>query len=342
MNLETIVFENNTLIIINQRELPNRLSYSKLENLSQVINSIKTLEVRGAPAIGIVGSYGLYLEALLLSSENNLNLSTFLEAADRLCQSRPTAVNLQYAADRMVVTFKNHQSEPATSILDQLLQTAQQIHKEDRNACSNIGRYGADLIKNGYNILTHCNAGILATGGMGTALAPIYTAHAGGQHVHVYVDETRPVGQGTRLTYWELRQNAIPATLITDNMAGCLMQLNKVNMVIVGADRIAANGDVANKIGTYGLAILAKYHRIPFYVAAPTSTIDRHCQSGDQIQIEHRSKDEVLNFWHIESKDLYDVFNPAFDITPATLISAIITEKGVIHQPFIKTIKSIT
>jgi len=342
MNLETIVFENNTLTIINQRELPNRLSYSKLENLSQVINSIKTLEVRGAPAIGIVGAFGLFLEATSLSSEHNLNFSTFMEAADRLCQSRPTAVNLQYAADRMVQAFEKHQHETTPLILDQLRQMAHQIHEEDRDACLAIGRYGADLIKDGYNILTHCNAGILATGGIGTALAPIYTAHARGQHIHVYVDETRPVGQGTRLTYWELHQNTIPATLITDNMAGWLMQQDKINMILVGADRITANGDVANKIGTYGLAILAKYHHIPFYVAAPTSTIDRHCQGGDQIEIEHRNKDEILNFWRIENIDQYEVFNPAFDITPSTLITAIITERGVIHKPFSKTIKSIT
>lgn len=342
MNLETIVFENNTLVIINQSELPNHLSYSKLNNLSQVINAIKTLKVRGAPAIGIVGAYGLYLEALLLTEKDNLNLTSFMNAADQLCQSRPTAVNLQYAADRMVVVYRNHSGERTASILDQLLKTARQIHEEDRKACLNIGRYGADLIQDGYNILTHCNAGMLATGGMGTALAPIYTAYSAGKRLQVFVDETRPVGQGARLTYWELQQNAIPATLITDSTAGYLMQLNKVNMVIVGADRIAANGDVANKIGTYGLAILAKYHRIPFYVAAPTSTIDRHCPGGDQINIEHRCKEEVLNYWNIERMDLYNVFNPAFDITPATLISAIITEKGVIHQPFIETIKSIT
>ena len=198
----------------------------------------------------------------------------------------------------------------------------------------------AELIESKDNILTHCNAGILATGGIGTALAPIYSASSKGKKVHVYVNETRPVGQGTRLTYWELKKNNIPATLLADNMSASLMQDNKINLVIVGADRIAANGDVANKIGTYALAVLSKYHQVPFYVAAPTSTFDMTKKNGLEIPIEIRNKNEVLDFWNIKNKELYDVYNPAFDVTPSKLIAGIITEKGIIRKPYKQNIKS--
>jgi methylthioribose-1-phosphate isomerase len=340
MNIETIVFENNTLKIINQAELPGKFVYLELLTLPEVIDSIKTLKVRGAPAIGIVAAYGLYIHAGNLSKQDLLDIDTLRNDAMLLADSRPTAVNLKWAVEKMVDTFIRHQDLPDSQILQQLKNIALSIHQDDKDACRAIGEYGSKVISDSVNILTHCNAGILATGGIGTALAPIYTAHQVGKRVHVYVDETRPVGQGARLTYWELNQNEVPATLVADNMAASLMQSHKIDMVIVGADRIATNGDIANKIGTYSLAVLADYHKIPFYVAAPVSTFDNKINSGADIPIEVRSPDEILDFWKIDSNS-YEVFNPAFDITPHNLISAIITENGIIHKPYKKNIKKI-
>jgi methylthioribose-1-phosphate isomerase len=340
MNLETILFENNTLRIINQTELPELLNYIELTNLDETINSIKNLQVRGAPAIGIVAAYGFYIHAKNLNKVGKLTKSNLLEAVNLLKRSRPTAVNLQWAIDKMIDVFQENQKLPISDILNSLKISAQMIHAEDKNACALIGKFGSKFISDSVSILTHCNAGILATGGIGTALAPVYTAHQAGKKIHVFVDETRPVGQGARLTYWELNQNQVPATLITDNMAASIMQSNKIDLVIVGADRIASNGDVANKIGTYGLAVLADYHKIPFYVAAPTSTIDLDIESGSSIPIEERQSDEITAFWNIMSSENYNVYNPAFDVTPNHLISAIITEKGVIHRPVKENLKN--
>jgi len=341
MNIETIQFENNTLRIINQAELPGKFNYLELQTLEEVIKSIKTLQVRGAPAIGIVAAYGLYIHAKNLYNQNMLNQKKIYEGAGLLVHTRPTAINLKWAIDNMLDSFIKVTENSTLEVLDRLKESAIRIHNDDKEACAAIGRYGSGLISDSMNILTHCNAGILATGGMGTALAPVYTANILGKNVHVYVDETRPVGQGARLTYWELNQNRIPATLVTDNMAASLMQSQKIDMVIVGADRIAANGDIANKIGTYGLAVLSKYHRIPFYVAAPTSSIDMNIKCGQDIPIEERSAKEITDFWKIES-DEYKVFNPAFDITPNLLISALITEKGIIRKPIKRNLKFIT
>ena len=340
MNIETILFENNTLKIINQAELPGKFNYLELSNLDKVIESIKTLQVRGAPAIGIVAAYGLYIYARNLYKKNILDLDNFSNGVNLLVHVRPTAVNLKWAVDIMLNTFIGALERSNSELLDLLRESAIKIHQDDKEACAAIGKYGSEFISDSMNILTHCNAGILATGGMGTALAPIYTAHNAGKKVHVYVDETRPVGQGARLTYWELKQNQVPATLITDNMPASLMQSKNIDMVIVGADRIASNGDVANKIGTYGLAVLAEYHKIPFYVAAPTSTFDKDIDCGTNIQIEERSKEEIINFWKIDD-DKYKVFNPAFDITPNNLISAIITENGIINKPIKENIKNL-
>ena len=340
MNIETILFENNTLKIINQAELPGKFNYLELSNLDKVIESIKTLQVRGAPAIGIVAAYGLYIYARNLYKKNILDLDNFSNGVNLLVHVRPTAVNLKWAVDIMLNTFIGALERSNSELLDLLRESAIKIHQDDKEACAAIGKYGSEFISDSMNILTHCNAGILATGGMGTALAPIYTAHNAGKRVHVYVDETRPVGQGARLTYWELKQNQVPATLITDNMPASLMQSKNIDMVIVGADRIASNGDVANKIGTYGLAVLAEYHKIPFYVAAPTSTFDKDIDCGTNIQIEERSKEEIINFWKIDD-DKYKVFNPAFDITPNNLISAIITENGIINKPIKENIKNL-
>ncbi|HES60181.1 MAG TPA: S-methyl-5-thioribose-1-phosphate isomerase [Caldithrix sp.] len=338
--METIVFENNTLKIIDQTVLPNKLNYLELLTLEEVINSIKTLKVRGAPAIGIVAAYGLYLHAGNLLKKNMLNMDSFCTDARVLANARPTAVNLSWAVDEMLNTFINYQDSDGHEILEKLKASAIVIHQKDKESCLAIGKLGSELISDSMNVLTHCNAGILATGGIGTALAPIYTAYNSGKRVHVYVDETRPVGQGARLTYWELRQNGIPATLITDNMAASLMQSKNIDLVIVGADRIAANGDVANKIGTYALAVLADFHKIPFYVAAPTSTIDKTITSGREIPIEERLSEEILNFWGIDSNSV-KVYNPAFDITPHNLITAIITEKEIINKPIKDNLKMI-
>ena len=341
MNLETVRFENNALKIINQQVLPNTFEYIDLNTIDSVIDSIVSLKVRGAPAIGIVAAYGLYIHALFLSEHGSLNMDTFSNAAKKLKNARPTAVNLEWAINRMCLVFENNQSNTDEQILRVLLNTAISIHEEDKKFCNKIGQYGAGLIKDHQNILTHCNAGILATGGRGTALAPVYTAKDQGKHIHIFVDETRPVGQGARLTYWELSQNQIPATLISDNMVASLMLQDKIDIVLVGADRIATNGDIANKIGTYGIAVLAKYHKVPFYVAAPSSSFDFSIENGQEIIIEQRDKREILDFWDITNKDKYEVYNPAFDITPNDLISGIITEKGIISKPYKQNIKTI-
>jgi methylthioribose-1-phosphate isomerase len=276
-----------------------------------------------------------------LIKSNIFGEKKLLSAAERLKRSRPTAVNLQWAVDRMTTAYR--QNKPAgntAELLSILKNTALNIHDEDRLSCRQIGEFGSAMVKNNFNILTHCNAGILATGGIGTALSVIYTAAEQKKKIHVYVDETRPVGQGARLTFWELTANSIPATLIADNMAGSLMKDGKIDMILVGADRIALNGDTANKIGTYPLSVLASYHKIPFYVAAPISTFDKSINSGEEIPIEYRNKNELLSFWNIREDIQGSVYNPAFDVTPADLISGIITERGILRKPLEKTIKT--
>jgi len=342
MKIETIKFENDLLSIIDQTILPNTFEYIFLSKLEDVIDAIKKLKVRGAPAIGITAAYGLYIHIRSLKMLNKLCLDEIISAADLIKNTRPTAVNLQRAVDKMILAYKkNYQIIDTEKLLSVLKNTAIKIHEEDRKSCRRIGINGAAVIKNDFNILTHCNAGILATGGMGTALSVIYEAVNQSKKVHVYVDETRPVGQGARLTFWELTMNDIPSTLITDNMAGSLMKDGKVDLIVVGADRIAINGDTANKIGTYSLAVLAAYHNIPFYVAAPLSTFDKNLQNGSKIPIEYRDENEVLTCWNIKepASTSGKIYNPAFDITPAHLISGIITEKGILKKPFKLSIK---
>ncbi len=342
MKIETIKFENDRLSIIDQSVLPNTFIYINLNTLEDIISAIKQLKVRGAPAIGITAAYGFYIHLRSLKEKNKLNDHEALTAAEMLKASRPTAVNLSWAVDKMLEVYKTaNKLNDKQAMLAALRQTAMQIHEADRQSCRQMGSFGAQLVGDGFNILTHCNAGILATGGMGTALSVIYSAAGQNKKVHVYVDETRPVGQGARLTFWELSENGIPATLIADNMAGSLMEKGKIDMVVVGADRIALNGDTANKIGTYPLAVLAKYHNIPFYVAAPISTFDVELKNGAEIPIEYRDKKELLSFWGIKDSIAGDVYNPAFDVTPADLISGIITEKGVLKKPFNISIKTI-
>lgn len=328
MNLETIIFKNNTLKIIDQQLLPNQLHYVALETIDDVIEAIRCLKVRGAPAIGVVAAYGIYIHADNLYQNDAFTPEALGNSARQLKATRPTAVNLQWAVDRMMYVLNDHADDPH-GIVPLLKKTAIGIHEDDKSRCSAIGENGESLIPNGASVLTHCNAGALATGGSGTALSVIYKAVEHGKKVHVYVDETRPVGQGVRLTYFELKHNGVPATLISDNMAGTLMQQKLIDMVLVGADRVALNGDIANKIGTYTLAVLAHYHSIPFYVAAPLSTFDSAIESGRKIPIEEREPDEILKFWNIDSALNYEVYNPAFDITPARLIKGIITEEGI-------------
>ena len=331
MNLETISFKNNTLKILDQTLLPNRQAYHVLSQLDEVINAIKSLKVRGAPAIGIVAAYGLYVHAEHLQKKGRLSLDTLRQGADELKKARPTAVNLLWAVDRLLKAVSAETD--SQNMLQTLRAQAIRIHEEDKAMCQRIGEHGSRLVPQKANILTHCNTGFLATGGIGTALGVVYKAFEQGKEVHVFVDETRPVGQGARLTYWELQQNGVPATLITDNMAAFLMKQKQVDLVITGADRITANGDTANKIGTYGLAILARHHGIPFYIAAPSSTFDLSLSSGAQIPIEQRPGDEILKCWQIAPSQNYRMYNPAFDVTDHELIDGIITELGIIENP---------
>ena len=340
MNLETIRFKNNRLSILDQTLLPHQAKYLTLRHIDQVVEAIQSLRVRGAPAIGIVAAYGLVVHALNLKNNGHLNFEALSLAGEKLKQARPTAVNLAWAVERMLSKVKNMTDQE--KIVEQLHQEALNIHQEDRDTCNKIGNFGSQLLKNKSRILTHCNTGFLATGGIGTALGVVYKAVEQNKQVHVFVDETRPVGQGARLTYWELQQAQIPATLISDNMAGFLMKQGKIDIVITGADRIARNGDTANKIGTYSLAVLAHFHQIPFYIAAPVSTFDFSIDSGNQIPIEQRPKEEILKFWNLPVNDSFQVYNPAFDVTPAELISGIITEFGIITKPFKENITKIT
>ncbi len=319
----TLKWEGDFLLILDQRRIPHKAEFLECRDHEEVAQAIKSMAVRGAPAIGIAAAYGVVLGV------KKLSLSSIDLIIDVLSKTRPTAVNLFWALERM-----RERAKTATSWED-LLEEAKKIHEEDIRANKKMGEYGADLVPDNAGILTHCNAGALATGGFGTALGVIRSAVLKGKKVKVYADETRPVLQGARLTTWELMMDNIDVTLITDNMAGYLMSKREIDLVIVGADRIAANGDVANKIGTYSLAVLANHHGIPFYVAAPVSTIDINIPSGKDIPIEERNPKEVVEIAGVRiAPEGVKVFNPAFDITPAELVSAIITEKGVLRPPF--------
>ena len=323
------------LVMIDQTRLPGELVELECRDLETVWEAIKSLRVRGAPAIGIAAAYGVTigLQDLAADDDSCSKLFSRLESVvTRLAESRPTAVNLFWALNRLkVAAQKLRPSHSTVEIREALLAEAQSIHEEDRATCHAIGRYGAELLADGSGVLTHCNAGGLATAEYGTALAAFFVAQDMGKQVHVYVDETRPLLQGSRLTAWELAQRGIEATLICDSMAAQVMREGRVQAVITGADRIAANGDSANKIGTYSIAVLAQAHGIPFYIAAPTSTFDLSIASGEEIPIEQRSPDEITSgFGRRTAPEGVDVYNPAFDVTPAKYIRAIITERGVI------------
>jgi methylthioribose-1-phosphate isomerase len=321
--ISPFTYENDTFSILDQRSLPGEEKWIVCKNATQVANAIKTLAVRGAPAIGIAAAFGCALEAR--------NGRADLEKASRLLiKARPTAVNLAWAVDRVTQAMKDY---PDDFLADAALREAFDIWEEERLANEAIAKLGASLFKRGkaYTLLTHCNAGSLATGGIGTALGVIKVLRSQGKLERVYMDETRPLLQGARITAYEMDREGIPSTLITDSTAGWLMKLGRIDAVIVGADRIARNFDTANKIGTYSLAVLAKAHGIPFYVAAPASTFDQKTETGAQITIEERGGDEVRTFHGQACATEVDVFNPAFDVTGHELITAIITEKEIFH-----------
>lgn len=321
--------------IVDQTSLPALLKYVDCCTVDELADAIRRLRVRGAPALGIAGAYGLALAAHLSQALAAAALLADLEcAAYTLRSTRPTAVNLPWALRSVIFAARSAPADVA-SIKAAVLHAAQHIEAENEEAYRRMGMHGAELLRDGMNVLTHCNAGPLACGGIGSALGILYTAHSRNNRIHVWVDETRPMLQGARLTTWELEQWGIPYTLIADNMAASLMLSGRVDAVLVGADRIAANGDVANKIGTYGLAALAHAHGIPFYVAAPSSTIDLDINSGADIRIEEREAAEVTQLGDSRLAPRgAAVYNPAFDVTPARLVSCIITESGLIRPPF--------
>ena len=334
----SVEWRNNTLVLLDQRKLPKIEEVVLCTAIEEVFDGIKTLTVRGAPAIGIAAAYGL-----LVGSHNKVasNIrADFNERCDYLISARPTAVNLAWAVNRMRDCEQRCQNE--SSLFADLLKEAQSIHEEDKVACNAIADVGLSLVEAHPNLLTHCNAGSLAVSELGTALAPIYRAHQKGVKVHVYVDETRPLLQGARLTAYELHRNDVDCTLISDNMAAHIMSEGKVDMVIVGADRIAANGDAANKIGTMNLAILCQYFSIPFYVAVPLSTVDIETTSGDDIEIEERDASEVKEYaGQMVAPVGVAARSPAFDVTPHTLITGIITDAGLLESPYIESIAKV-
>ncbi len=324
-----------SLFLIDQTLLPTEFTEIECWTAEDVWEAIKVLRVRGAPAIGVAAAYGVIVGTREYrdSTRDEFN-ARLAEVAKYLAGSRPTAVNLFWALDRMTNVASQNQTMTAAEVHDRLFDEANAINDQDREMCLAIGRHGSQLIESGTGVLTHCNAGGLATAGDGTALSVFFAAANEGKSIRVYADETRPLLQGARLTAWELQQRGIPVTVICDNMAAQVMKEGRIAAVVTGADRIAANGDAANKIGTYGVAVLAKAHNIPFYVAAPSSTFDLSLDHGDEIPIEQRSRDEVaMGFGKQTVPDKVDVYNPAFDVTPAALITAIITERGIIRNP---------
>jgi len=334
---------DGSLRLLQQTMLPEKVAFLDIEDVDETVRAIRRLDVRGAPAIGCAAAYGVVLG---LRASKARTTRAFLRDLDRvrekLAASRPTAVNLFWALDRMdrVARSLDFEAMGRDAILERLLDEARAIHAEDEELCRAIGEHGASLLESGATVLTHCNAGALATGGLGTALAVIYRAAEAGKRVRVFADETRPLLQGARLTSWELKRAGIDVTVICDNAAAAIMATEKVDHVVVGADRIALNGDVANKIGTYGLAILAHAHRIPFWVAAPTTTFDRRLRTGKEIPIESRAEDEIKSGLGRRTvpRDV-SVRNPAFDVTPSKYIAGIITERGIIRAPYERNIR---
>jgi methylthioribose-1-phosphate isomerase len=338
--IQTLEWTKSGVVFIDQTKLPTEEVYVTCTTHQQVADAIRNMVVRGAPAIGVAAAMGIALGVKNSKAENGADLKKDL---DQICetirQTRPTAVNLFWAIRRMTEKFESLRIRPIAQIQQALIEESQRMHAEDIAANQAMGRHGATLMPSSGGVLTHCNAGALATAGYGTALGVIRAAVEAGKKIHVYADETRPFLQGSRLTAWELMKDGIPTTVISDNMAGVMMQQGKIGAIVVGADRIAANGDVANKIGTYTVAVLAKEHGIPFYVAAPISTVDLATPDGSKIPIEQRNPREVT---HIAGKQMtpdgVKVENPAFDVTPARYVTAIITERGIARAPYTESL----
>jgi len=335
-NEEGIGLLPGKLRLIDQTLLPQELVFIETDDLEEIFDAILRLCVRGAPAIGCAAALGLAAVAQHIDTDSAEDFFNAVKvAADRLAESRPTAVNLFWALDRSCSHLRKCGQTSIGELKLALVRIGLEILEEDIRMCRSIGEHGRDLIQDGMGVITHCNAGALATGDFGTALSPMYAAHEAGRKFTVYSDETRPLLQGSRLTAWELNRSGVDVVTICDNMAAQVMKEGKIDLVIVGSDRIAANGDIANKIGTYGLAILAKHHNIPFYVAAPYSTIDTSLATGDLIPIENRDPEEVRNFGARRTAPAaVKVYNPAFDVTPHELIAGIITESGLHRPPF--------
>jgi methylthioribose-1-phosphate isomerase len=327
------------VIMLDQRLLPHKEIHRVCRDYKEVAAAIRQMIIRGAPAIGVAAAMGVALGALKSRAKDFDQ--DFQEIVSTLAKTRPTAVNLFWALERMRKVYLENRERGIETVKRLLKVEAQKIHKEDIAANKEMGKFGAGLLSDAKHVMTHCNAGALATAGYGTALGVIRALKESGKNFEVFVNETRPFLQGARLTAWELKKEKIAATLITDSMAGYLMQMGRIDAVVVGCDRIAANGDVANKIGTYTIAVLAQRHGIPFYVAGPTSSIDLNCQTGKDIPIEQRDPKEVSHmFGRALAPEGITIFNPAFDVTSQELISAIITEKGVIHPPYDQNIKT--
>ena len=336
--VETIQWKDDAVVLIDQTRLPLEEKYVTCRTYEEVAAAIRGMVIRGAPAIGVAASMGVAL-GMLHAPEGGLDLY-FQTVCDTLAATRPTAVNLFWAIERMRRLYQKLRGEPVAEIRRRLVEEAELIREEDIAICRAIGQNGAPLVPDARTVLTHCNAGALATAGYGTALGVIRAAVEAGKRVDVFADETRPFLQGARLTVWELQQDGIPTTLITDNMAGHFLKSGRIGCVVVGADRIAANGDVANKVGTYGVAVLARENGVPFFVAAPVSTLDLSLASGDQIPIEQRSAAEVTHvFGQPVAPPGTAVENPAFDVTPARYVTAVITERGVARAPYEESLR---
>jgi methylthioribose-1-phosphate isomerase len=335
--IETIQWTDSGVVMIDQTRLPREETYVTCTDYKQVAEAIRSMVIRGAPAIGVAAAMGI-----ALGMQRAESAAEFDQICDTLARTRPTAVNLFWAIERMRRLYSELRASPLEEIRAKLVSEAQQIRLEDIAINECIGRNGAPLIPDGKSVLTHCNAGALATAGYGTALGVIRAAVASGKKIDVFADETRPFLQGARLTVWELQHDNIPATLITDNMAGHFLHSGRIGCVVVGADRIAANGDVANKIGTYSIAVLAKENSVPFYVAAPISTLDLSLTNGDQIPIEQRAAEEVTHVQGVHvAPDGTTVENPAFDVTPNRYVTAIVTERGVAIPPYVESLRKL-
>jgi methylthioribose-1-phosphate isomerase len=341
--MKPLEWNNGRLKFLDQTRLPLEEFFCETGDVLFVAEAIKRLAIRGAPLIGIAAAYGVALASFSpnYSAEKKIR-QYLLSVIDILASTRPTAVNLFWALNRQRIVLDNWQTNSIPDLQKNLLNEAKQIHQEDAEMCERISCFGAELLPDNCSILTHCNAGALATGGRGTAVGIISKAWELGKLKHVYMDETRPLFQGARLTAWEIKQAKIPATLIVDSVAAVLMKLGKISAIIVGADRITMNGDVANKVGTYSLAVLAKHHGIPFYAAAPVSTIDVQMKSGKDIPIEERDAKEVTElFGQRIAPEMVNVYSPAFDVTPNEFVTAIVTDRGVYRPPFSDFIKKI-